>query len=1195
MEKNQLENIFKNTYNFQNWKSLLKKIFVNTDFYQSPKEYLKEENENNKEEKYTIAKSIKEFATVSLADTKKMKFYDIELKPDKHVTKNRVGLRNLIHNEVIPGELDAILVVFHTEGDKDWRLTFISKSVFWDDDYNEQKQETNARRYTYVLGEDESVKTAVNQFEKLTNLENQQITVQHLIELFNVEKINKKFFDDYKKHYNKFWTYLIDTPKYKKLFSAENTEKQEKNIRDFTKKLLGRIVFLHFLQKKGWMGCTPNTTAWENGEKQFLLKLLEGFNPKEHFHSKCLTTLFFNTLNAKRKGELFEVNGLDNAINKTKVPYLNGGLFEKDKEVNAQKIDFPIAYFEELFDFFGQYNFTIDENNPDDYEVGIDPEMLGHIFENLLEDNKDKGAFYTPKEIVQYMTQESLIQYLQTNLGEHQEIENFIRNNDKGNENDKNNFIRKNAKKIEELLDKVKVCDPAIGSGAFPMGMLNEIFKAKMTLDWTLERAEVKKNIIQNSIYGVDLEHGAVDIARLRFWLALVVEEENPQALPNLDYKIMQGNSLLSKYSLNTHIDKVFKDFNKKLRDGKIENKEVINYIQNEEINLENFKKYINDYLNENEAVKKVLLRNLIEEIKKSFKDVLNLDEIKKLSEARGIIDNLKNSDIFGNQIGTKTQIKNAKNRLKNLEENKKDGILYNDSFEWRFEFPNLLNEKGDFEGFDIVIGNPPYIQLQKALPNNDNLKYADLYLKTKLETFERTGDIYSLFYEIGINLLKEKGNLCYITSNKWMRANYGKSLRKFFAKKNPILLLDLGAGIFETATVDTNILLIENAENKRKTKAITLKEKKNIQKLNKSDFVTLKNLNEESWIVLNPKEQKIKENIEKIGTPLKDWNININRGVLTGFNEAFIIDEKTKNDLIAKDPKSAEILKPILRGKDIKRYKANFANLWLIATFPALKINIDDYPAIKKYLENYLPKIKQTGEKFIDQNGKEQKTRKKTGNKWFETQDPISYYKEFEKEKIVFTKASKEQSFTINSDYSFLLQTAYIATGDNLKYLLSLLNSQFINYCFNEFFQSGGIKGEITYQAIIEIPIPKISKTNQKPFEILVGYILYLKHQEKTTKNRNEFEVISKTFEEVIDALVFELYFPEDFKKSGIEILKYATQEFVAIQGKSDQDQEAIILSTYESLCESENLLSNQIRLMYKELKLLLSPILSI
>mgnify|MGYP000653790591 FL=1 len=337
---------------------------------------------------------------------------------------------------------------------------------------------------------------------------------------------------------------------------------REVKTRNFTKKLLGRIVFLHFLQKKGWMGC-PENESWGSGDKKFMQTLFKDFTNKDQFHSQCLVELFYNTLNTKRDDFLFKCEGLDGILNNSKIPYLNGGLFDSD-EKESKKIDFPESYFEDLFDFLGQYNFTIDENDPNDHEVGIDPEMLGHIFENLLEDNKDKGAFYTPKVIVQYMCQESLIEYLSTKLEAEtsgkvkQAIEDLIRNRLAEDISDLDLV-----EPIAQALFDVKICDPAIGSGAFPMGILNVIYQVIEALYylqpdsvarvWNISDIQwqphlVKKNIIQHSIYGVDIESGAVDIARLRFWLALVVDEVEPLPLPNLDYKIMQGNSLLESF-----------------------------------------------------------------------------------------------------------------------------------------------------------------------------------------------------------------------------------------------------------------------------------------------------------------------------------------------------------------------------------------------------------------------------------------------------------------------------------------------------------------------------------------------------------------------------------------------------------------------------------------------------------------------
>ncbi|MCS6968746.1 MAG: Eco57I restriction-modification methylase domain-containing protein, partial [Bernardetiaceae bacterium] len=412
--------------------------------------------------------------------------------------------------------------------------------------------------------------------------------------------------------------------------------------------------------------------------------------------------------------------------------------------------------------------------------------------------------------------------------------------------------------------------------------------------------------------------------------------------------------------------------------------------------------------------------------------------------------------------------------------------------------------------GFDIIIGNPPYIQLQK-----EGGKLAKAYEKQGYKTFERTGDIYSLFYEKGIQLLKSKGILTYITSNKWMRAGYGKSTRQFFLQYNPKKLIDLGSGIFESATVDTNILLIQKAPNQNQLQAVDLSKSKNIEQLNHLHYHTLKNLSAESWTISSDIEQRIKAKIEAKGKPLKEWDIQINYGIKTGYNEAFIIDGKKRAELIAQDPRSAEIIKPLLRGRDIKRYHAEWQDLWLIATFPALKLNIDDYPAVRDYLKSFGKKLHQTGEEFIDENGQKQKTRKKTGNKWFETQDQIAYYQEFEKEKIVFQEMVQFSSFLYDEfDKYFCLDTGRIITGTKLKFLVAILNSKLFFYAVKNFYGGGGL-GEtgvrMKHTFFQEFYIPE----ETPEITDLVTQILALKSEGKDTSE----------LEKQIDQLVYQLY----------------------------------------------------------------------
>lgn len=445
-----------------------------------------------------------------------------------------------------------------------------------------------------------------------------------------------------------------------------------------------------------------------DGDPNFTKNLFQDFAHKPHFYSQILTKLFFETLNTKRENNIWEIPPLGG---RGLVPYLNGGLFDNDLP-HTNHFDFPESYFADLFDFFDQYNFTIDENDPDDANVGIDPEMLGHIFENLLEENKDKGAFYTPKAIVQYMCQESLIQYLATStnsdLTNLQDLSNLIRNGERG---DAKGFVAKNARRIEQLLDNVKICDPAIGSGAFPMGMLQEIFKAKMTLDWTLDPAETKRHIIQNSIYGVDIDRGAVDIARLRFWLALVVDEDTPSPLPNLDYKIMQGNSLLESFEgidlskMHQQEVQVFEP----QRDlfGNITNPQMTIFQTQQ---TEDLQKLLNEYFDVEQAERKRTLRKQINQAVHAHIELnielreRNLD--RRIAEA-GNPANLKPKvqKQYEQLLTERQQLTQSRQRLHQLQDRTERPY-----FLWHLFFKDVF-EQG---GFDIVIGNPPYLQLAK-------------------------------------------------------------------------------------------------------------------------------------------------------------------------------------------------------------------------------------------------------------------------------------------------------------------------------------------------------------------------------------------------------------------------------------------------------------------------------------------------
>ena len=600
------------------------------------------------------------------------------------------------------------------------------------------------------------------------------------------------------------------------------------------------------------------------------------------------------------------------------LPLKIGGLFHPIKDYNWSGTNFHIKndfwYNRQekgFFDLLNQYNFTVDECDPDEQEIAVDPEMLGRIFESLLDpqDRSDKGAFYTPREIVHYMCVESLSRRISIDLGlDYNSIKNYILYNDALKETE---TIEHFADIIDDKISHYKICDPAVGSGAFLVGMLNNIVKLRLNLQKYItlpnkkSKYELKKECIQNCLYGVDIEFDAIEIAKLRLWLSLIVDEETevnaPEPLPNLQFSLRVGNSVVSKYKGITlwHDEKVRK---KKLSQRQISlfTDQSPVYYQTSLFDEDNRTHFYQDKLNE--AIK-------------NFFSITDEDLKAKMMQK---IEQLQLYLI-------KASIEESNPRLfaevcDLINKHSKPFFI------WEVEFPCVFESENP--GFDMVIGNPPYIQLQA-----NKGKLADELKNQGFESYDRMGDIYCIFYEQGYRLLNDKGVLTYITSNKWMRAGYGEKLRGFFAKKtNPILLVDFGGTkVFDSATVDVNILQFTNTQNEGKTICCTIKEKCSNYL---SDYVEQnkaisKFSDSNSWVILSSVENSIKEKIEQYGTPLKEWDIQINYGIKTGCNEAFIIDENTKNILISEDPKSAEIIRPFKNGILTPLYKSSTLTLF--------------------------------------------------------------------------------------------------------------------------------------------------------------------------------------------------------------------------------------------------------------------------
>ena len=709
MNKESLKEYLSSRY--QGWNSFLNNvifpIFGEDDFEDGfETELLESQPERRQLAEATGIRSIKQIGKMYVG-VEPLQIFDVTVSDRVMMERNRVNIQRLIR--AVMDQFSCAFMLFHYEDDTrwDWRFTYCRKS-------GNKEETTDSKRYTFLLGPGQSCRTATDNFMALYD-KRSSLEIKDIEEAFNVEALSKEFFGKYKAQYEAFVNYMVDPANgMRKHFIDKDfdhtgmtvdkiRDREEKPIRDYVKKLLGRIVFLHFLQKKGWLG-VPIDKEWGEGDRNFMLNIFKNANEsqKENFLDDILEDLFAEGLDRNRseQGDFYDtkVDGFRNC----RIPYLNGGLFERDI-LDKNPSHFPASYFDGLLTMLSQYNFTIDENDPNDAEVGIDPEMLGRIFENLLEDNKDKGAFYTPKEIVHYMCRESLITYLQTDqrADDKERIRQFVITHDA-------ELLGDLKADIDKKLIDVKICDPAIGSGAFPMGLLRELFFCRSAIEPNIveNAATIKRHIIQNNIYGVDIERGAVDIARLRFWLSLIVDEKSPEALPNLDFKIMQGNSLLEQYKgadLSTMTEK------------KVGTEGGQTFFESMlDVYRKNLRNKLAEYYACPEHEKKMQLRKDIADIVKQelIEQCIHID--------------FEDVDLFANS----------------------------QFFLWHTWFHDVFSRPSK-EGFDIVIGNPPYKILTRNNTTSNLLKiYIDDYKSIKTANSK---NLFTLFVELAITNLASK------------------------------------------------------------------------------------------------------------------------------------------------------------------------------------------------------------------------------------------------------------------------------------------------------------------------------------------------------------------------------------------------------------------------------------------------------
>jgi len=737
--------VIESRYNRQNWQLLLHDIFGNKiKFWNTPSTIPTSSQ---------FAKQALWLGTITLTDNQTISIYEVELSESVDIERNRRGIRDMLLTDWRNNGNAGAFMFCYRKNESVLRFSYVSEAWTFADDGSYQKESTDAKRFTYLLGEGHRSRTAIQQFEKLRD---SSLTLEDLTKAFSVDAVSDMFFDGYKKQYEDIIQYITGKRMVKVANKWEEQIKNdpceeimqefahfpnpEKAVRDYVKKLMGRLVFLQFLQKKGWLG-VKSGAEWGSGDSEFIQNLFVQTADKDHFIDNVLEALF-NDLNSENEKKLPQY----------RTPYLNGGLFERDA-TDETAFPLPAKYMQSLLDFFASYNFTIDENDPDDAEVGVDPEMLGRIFENLLEDNKDKGAFYTPKEIVSYMCRESLIAYLQTDIEDEptkEAIRQFVTTHDVNALGTNDKF----REQVDDALKNVKICDPAIGSGAFPMGLLKELFQCRTALEGITQSkaAEIKKHIIQQNIYGVDIERGAVDIARLRFWLSLIVDEETPQALPNLDFKIMQGNSLLEQYK-------------------------GVDLSTMTELKTEKHGTY-----------QTTMFDDMI--------DVLRLDLRKMLEEYYNCTDHHKKQSLRAKIIY------NVKQQLREQSINVNFGDLdlsgNNQFMLWHTWYFDVFTQGG----FDIVIGNPPYVSaVNMARTENEKKLYKSIFPQA-------TGayDLYVLFLLQGCML--SKNVFTWIIPNKFLIADYAKKTLVRLKQEGLYRSLDVSVfNVFKEASVYPIIL----------------------------------------------------------------------------------------------------------------------------------------------------------------------------------------------------------------------------------------------------------------------------------------------------------------------------------------------------------------------------------------------------
>jgi len=852
-----------------------------------------------------------------------------------------------------------------------------------------------------------------------------------------------------------------------------------------------------------------------------------------------------------------------------KIPYLNSSLFELTEleietvKINQLKNHYELPVFnatvlkddsgkktigtkpilQYLFEFLDSYNFASD-NKAEIQEKNktiINSSVLGLIFEKI--NGYKEGSYYTPGFVTMYMCRENIrkavIEKFKPILKLSVNLELSESWTELYNEIDKIPI-----KQANEIFNSIKICDPAVGSGHFLVSALNELVAIKSDLKILIDKEgrrlrnvkiEVindelyisdegqlfsyhyknedsqtiqetifheKQKLIENCLFGVDINPKSVNICRLRLWIELLKNAyyevrtghaPSLQTLPNIDINIKCGNSLISHFSLNGN--------------GK-------NGSQSLKRNTEEYKIQVNKYKNTTDRNAKREYEKQILSAKENFAQAVNpndedLKNIRKLESEQLEVPMFFSKEEHEQYKLKHKQLETELQDLKKKYEEKKKTI-YQNAFEWRFEFPEVLDDNGYFVGFDLIIGNPPYFSVSR-FPK----QYHTYFNEIGYKTYTKSTDIYCLFFELSHRILAKNGHCSFITSSQWLQTEYGNKLKDFFINfTNPELLYSMGSfKVFENATVDTTIFTYGKRELKNELSLCMFQanenEKIDLIKYYKANSFVLKDLKTTKWSFENENEKLLREKIRNTGRKLCDWNVEINRGIVTGFNEAFFIDEKTKNELIKKDSKSKQIIKKVLRGRNLDKFKFNYNNLYLI--FTRRGINIEKFPAIKEYLEKFKPDLKPKN-KNTDQAG-----RKPGVYKWFEIQDVTAYYEKFKEPKLIYPETTGGRGeFFVDESGMFLDKTCFMITGEHLYYFNAILSSILMEWYLEGEARLLGKQGIQYSKRFMElIPIPEINEKQELQITTIVKEIY------QAVSNQKSIEKL----ETKLNSIVYKLY----------------------------------------------------------------------